>query len=93
VRVLAGISSKYDTYVGLLNNKPITIVVSYGLSADSKKEPFKDILDSISFSNQTAFINKPTPELANKINTSKTLLDSIFAGNVASAASESNMSG
>lgn len=90
---VSSITSKYNTYVGMLNNKPITIVVSYGLDGQSKGEPFKEIIDSLNFSSQTAYIPNPSSKAVSYINTNRTMLDSLLAGNIASATTNNQMSG
>lgn len=87
----SGLSSKFDTYVAMLNNKPITIVVNYGLDGQSTDQPFKPVLDSLNFSAQTAFIPTPNAEVVSKIDSQKSLLDMLVLGETAHAATSNSM--
>jgi len=83
---IAKIKTNIITYVTLVNNQPVTIVLNYSLGDSTGGKLYEPIIDSISFSTrkEQAFI-APTEQVASRIKFQKTMLDSMLFTDIASA--------
>lgn len=77
------LSPRFTTYVGIVNGKPFTILLSQGTNDDSSG--YDQIIKSITFSKKTAAIQ---PVLESKIASARTVFDSLMFAGLAKAAAQ-----
>jgi S1-C subfamily serine protease len=92
ISVTAQISSELVTYVGLVNTKPITIAINYGIGGSSLTQEYDAIVQSISFgSNVQAYVPQTNAVALNE-KANKSIIDTVLMSHFASAASSDSSS-
>jgi len=84
------IKSEFVTYVAVINNQPVTIVINYGFGGSENDTLYQPIISSIRFGlKEQAYISQTAKTVA-LITSQRTLLDSVLFSNIASAAASSS---
>jgi S1-C subfamily serine protease len=77
---------EFRTYAGVINGKALIMKLTYGLSTGKNREVFKPIIDSLKFGDRKQSAIKASKQVAAKIATNQSLLDSLTLTHLASAA-------
>jgi len=79
--------TRYTTYVGVLNDKLLTIRINSGHPGEADNNLFSSVVDSIKFSQPVQSNIQKSDNVITKISTNRTLLDTLTFTNIARAAS------
>ncbi len=82
------IKSELQTYAGIVDGHPVTVVINYGLGASTSDDIYGSVLNSILFGESTQAYVQPTQEVALAQKTSRSLLDTLLLTQVAAAATD-----
>ncbi|MEP7204748.1 MAG: trypsin-like peptidase domain-containing protein [Candidatus Saccharibacteria bacterium] len=84
--VVSGLKIQFVTYAGIVNHKPVTIVINQGLGKSNADELYGNVISSVYFgANKQAFV-APTAEVVARTSANRSLMDTILFSQVASAA-------
>lgn len=84
--IASKVKTKLITYVGIVNNHPVTLVVNGGTDSNTGKNIYDTVISSINFGDEQEAIVTSTDEIIAKIDSNRSLLDSILVNDIASAA-------
>lgn len=80
-------TSEFTTYITAVNGKALIIKASYGIDGQPT-DIFNDTINSFTFGQQAQLHTAPTTEVASKVETSRSLLDSLLGTQIAQAAAQ-----
>ena len=88
------IRSELQTYAGIVNNHPVTIVINYGLGASTSDDLYGSVMSSLYFGQANQAYVQPTDKTIVAQRASRTVLDTLlmsqFAGAVSSGTDIAN---
>lgn len=88
--ITSSLRSEIVTYVGIINNHPVTIVINYGLGASTDSSLYDSIITNLSFGSIEQTYMPQSRTVSDAIVANRTLLDNILMTNTAMATSSSS---
>lgn len=86
--ITPALTARFVTYSGLVHGDVFTISINLGVTG-TDESVYRPVLDTLSFDNKIGFVTMPTSSVVAKVQSSRSLLDTVMNTGVAAAASNS----